>query len=303
MSHDFVEAALLRRAGWSVWLVPELGGSYEELPPTIADYATRDRRWCLGNLQHLRLLATKGLCPVSRIHLATGALSYLASPIWFLLLLLTMLEAIRAAYLPDPAARSLFPAWPFAERVDLLGLFCVAMAMLLLPKLMALTLALATPARRDAMGGARAMIKSTLAEIVFSALLAPILMLKQTVAVVDILLGASVSWGGQARDGANETWRLALRQYGAPTLLGGCWALIACLLTPTILPWLAPVLLGLVLAIPMALLSGRADLGLAAARRGWFLVPEEIEPPHELAWMGRRATPSTTTAGSLAATG
>jgi membrane glycosyltransferase len=137
MSHDFVEAALLRRAGWSVWLVPELGGSYEELPPTISEYAKRDRRWCLGNLQHVRLLAAKGLCPVSRVHMAAGALSYLASPIWLALLLLTTFEALRAVYLEDPSARSLFPAWPFAEHVDLLGLFLVAMAMLLLPKLLA----------------------------------------------------------------------------------------------------------------------------------------------------------------------
>ena len=98
MSHDFVEAALLRRAGWSVWLVPELGGSYEELPPTISDYAKRDRRWCLGNLQHVRLLAAKGLCPISRVHMADGAFSYLASPMWLLLLLLTTFEALRAVY-------------------------------------------------------------------------------------------------------------------------------------------------------------------------------------------------------------
>jgi membrane glycosyltransferase len=305
MSHDFVEAALLRRAGWSVWLVPELGGSYEELPPTISDYAKRDRRWCLGNLQHVRLLAAKGLTPISRLHLAAGAFSYLASPMWLLLLLLTTFEALRAVYLEDPSDRSLFPAWPFAEHVDLLGLFLVAMIMLLLPKLMALALALGTPARRAALGGAAAMIKSTLAEIVFSALLAPILMLKQTVAVVDILLGGCVTWGGQSRDGAAESWRVAVRSYGAPTLIGASWTLLTWLLTPTLLPWLAPVLLGLVLAIPLAMLSGRVDLGLAAGRRGWFLVPEEIEPPRELAWMGNRiaAAPAPTSVPSLAPTG
>jgi membrane glycosyltransferase len=288
MSHDFVEAALLRRAGWSVWLVPEIGGSYEELPPTISAYAERDRRWCLGNLQHLRLLAVKGLCPVSRVHLATGAYSYLASPVWLLLLLSTTFEAIRAAYLPDPSAGSVFPAWPFAERVDLLGLFCIAMGMLLLPKLMALGLALASPARRGALGGAGPLVKSALAEMVFSALLAPVLMLQQTAAVIGILLGGRVTWAGQRRDGSEAGWQEAARRYGAATLLGAAWALSAWLLTPALLPWLAPVLLGLVLAIPLALLSGRADLGLAAARRGWFLVPEEIRPPRELAWAGAR---------------
>ncbi len=289
MSHDFVEAALLRRAGWAVWLVPELGGSYEELPPTIGDYAKRDRRWCLGNLQHVRLLAAKGLCRVSRGHLACGAFSYLASPMWLLLLLLTTFEALRAVYLEDPSVRSIFPAWPFAEHVDLLGLFLVAMAMLLLPKLLALALALRSPVRRAAFGGAGALIKSALAEIVFAALLAPVLMLKQSAAVIGILLGGCVSWGGQARDGAAESWRLVLRSYAVPTLIGGLWALLAWLLIPTLLPWLAPVLLGLVLAVPLALLSGRADLGLAAARRGWFLIPEEVEPPRELAWLGPRA--------------
>jgi membrane glycosyltransferase len=305
MSHDFVEAALLRRAGWSVWLVPEVGGSYEELPPTISEYAKRDRRWCLGNLQHVRLLAAKGLCPISRVHLAAGAFSYLASPMWLMLLLLTTFEALRAVYLEDPSDRSLFPAWPFAEHVDLLGLFCVAIAMLLLPKLLALGLALGNPAQRASFGGAGPMIKSALAEIVFAALLAPILMLKQTAAVAGILLGASVTWGGQARDGSAEGWRVAILSYAAPTLIGGSWALLTWLLTPVLLPWLVPVLLGLVLAIPLAQLSGRSDLGLAAARRGWFLVPEEIEPPRELAWMGARvaAAPAPTPARTLAATG
>jgi membrane glycosyltransferase len=286
--------------------VPELGGSYEELPPTISDYAKRDRRWCLGNLQHVRLLAAKGLTPISRLHLAAGAFSYLASPMWLLLLALTTFEALRAVYLEDPSDRSLFPAWPFAEHVDLLGLFLVAMAMLLLPKVLAVTLALGNPARRAAFGGAAAMIKSALAEIVFAALLAPILMLKQSAAVAGILLGASVTWGGQSRDGAGESWRAVLQSYGAPTLIGGLWALLTWVLTPVLLPWLAPVLLGLVLAIPLALLSGRADLGLAAARRGWFLVPEEIEPPRELAWINGRlvtATAAPNAAPRLVATG
>jgi membrane glycosyltransferase len=300
MSHDFVEAALLRRAGWSVWLVPELGGSYEELPPTISDYAKRDRRWCLGNLQHTRLLSAKGLCPVSRVHMAAGALSYLASPLWLLLLLLTTFEALRAVYLENPSDRSLFPAWPFAEQVDLLGLFGVAMAMLLLPKFMALGLALRTAEQRAAMGGAGAMIKSALAEMVFAALLAPILMLKQSAAVAGILLGGSVSWGGQARDGAAEGWGVAIRSYAVPTLIGAAWALLTWLLVPVLLPWLVPVLLGLVLAIPMAQLSGRSDLGLAAARRGWFLVPEEVSPPRELAWMGGRIAPTARPAPSAA---
>ena len=126
MSHDFVEAAFLRRAGWGVWLVPELGGSYEQLPPTLSEFVSRDRRWCQGNLQHLRLLTIKGLRPASRAHLLTGAMAYLASPLWLTLLVLTSLEAARAALIPwdyFADATSFGPAWPIARRGELLSLF------------------------------------------------------------------------------------------------------------------------------------------------------------------------------------
>jgi membrane glycosyltransferase len=163
------------------------------------------------------------------------------------------------------------------------------MAMLLLPKFMGLALAVGTPARRAALGGAGRMIKSALVEILFSALLAPVLMLEQTKAVAGTLLGGCVSWGAQPRGGSGESWRAVVRRYAGTTLIGAIWALVAWLLTPALLPWLAPVLLGLLLAIPLALLSGRTDLGLAARRRGWFLTAEEIRPPRELAWLGAPA--------------
>src|SRR3546814_8279021 len=85
---DFVEAALLRRAGWEVWLADDLGGSFEEPPPTLIDHAKRDRRWCQGNLQHIGVLAARGLRPLSRLHLGLGVMSYLSSLLWLLLLVL-----------------------------------------------------------------------------------------------------------------------------------------------------------------------------------------------------------------------
>ncbi|MCU0900788.1 MAG: glucans biosynthesis glucosyltransferase MdoH, partial [Cypionkella sp.] len=66
LSHDFVEAALLRRAGWGVRMMPEAEDSFEDTPETLFGYLKRDRRWCQGNLQHLRLLCTPGLHPMSR---------------------------------------------------------------------------------------------------------------------------------------------------------------------------------------------------------------------------------------------
>ena len=82
LSHDFVEAALMRRGGWQVWIADDLGGSYEEPPPTIEDFAVRDRRWCQGNLQHIRVLFARRLHWVSRLHLGIGIMSYLTSPLW-----------------------------------------------------------------------------------------------------------------------------------------------------------------------------------------------------------------------------
>jgi membrane glycosyltransferase len=286
LSHDFVEAALLQRAGWSVWLVPELGGSFEQLPPTLTDYAVRDRRWCQGNLQHLRLVTAKGLRPVSRAHLTTGAMSYLASPFWFLLLLLSTIQAAQLEltdWVYFPNAGSLFPVWPVAKTFELIGLFSVTMAMLILPKFLALGLALARPAQRRAFGGAGALVRGVLAEIAFSVLLAPILMVRQTQAVLGTLLGGSVGWTAQQRGERAEGWRAVLAAYGGVTLLGALWALVAYQLAPGLLAWLSPVLAGLLLAVPIVAISGRRRLGAAARARRWFLTPDEIAPPPELA--------------------
>ncbi len=87
LSHDFVEAALIRRAGYAVYMLPQLAGSYEETPPSLIDLAARDRRWAQGNLQHIKIVGAKGLHWVSRVHLIQGIMSYLASPLWLMLLM------------------------------------------------------------------------------------------------------------------------------------------------------------------------------------------------------------------------
>jgi membrane glycosyltransferase len=289
LSHDFVEAAFLRRAGWGVWLVPELGGSYEQLPPTLSDFVNRDRRWCQGNLQHLRLLNTKGLRPASRAHLLTGAMAYLASPLWLTLLLLTSLEAARAALIPwdyFADATSFGPAWPIARRAELLGLFAATLGILMLPRFLALLHALVIPARRRAFGGGAALIRSVFAELVFSILLAPILMVQHTRVVLATIMGWRASWSGQQRGGSAESWGRALLRYGGCTLFGALWGWAVYITAPDLLPWFSPVLAGLLLAVPLVAISSRAELGLAALRRGWFVIPEETAPPQELEWLG-----------------
>lgn len=285
LSHDFVEAALLRKAGFDVWIEPTLGGSYEELPPTLDDYAQRDRRWAQGNLQHARLITWRGLCPVSRAHLAMGVMSYLASPLWFGLLILTTIDAAFSDpgdWIYFPENHLMFPVWPIARAVELIGLFSVTIGMLLLPKVIAVGHVLSDARTRRRYGGTIRLVGSALAEILFATVLAPILMVQQSVAVITTLLGRSVSWSGQQRTAGAQAARAAIRRYGPITLLGAGWSLIAWWWSPGLLVWLSPVVLGMILAVPIALLSGRRSIGLAARRHGWFLIPEETDPPQEL---------------------
>ena len=282
LSHDFVEAALLARSGWSVWLVPEVGGSFEELPPTLSDYAQRDHRWCQGNLQHMRLLPMKGILAVNRMHLIFGVMSYMASVFWLALLLLATLQTAWLnteswAYFPD--AGSLFPTWPVSKTFEMLGLYSITMGMLFVPKLMAMALALADPERRLGFGGAFRLIKSTLTELAFSVLLAPIMMFQQTQAVFNTFLGRKVIWIGQRRGDGVEDWSDALSNYGGITAMGVVWALVAYQLAPDLLTWMSPVLVGLFLAVPLAVFTSQPTVGAMAKRLGWFLTPEETDPP------------------------
>ena len=148
LSHDFVEAALIRRAGWAVYMLPALTGSYEETPPCLVDLATRDRRWAQGNLQHMKIVGAKGLNWVSRVHLIQGIMSYLASPLWLMLLLAGLTLATVARHTTPnyfPETFSLFPVWPVFDPELALRLFAITFGVLYLPKLLALTLALIDP--------------------------------------------------------------------------------------------------------------------------------------------------------------
>jgi len=143
LSHDFVEAALLRRAGWGIYMLPTLAGSYEEVPPSLLDFAARDRRWCQGNLQHLAVVPARDLHWVSRLHFMVGIGAYLTAPLWLLFLLLGMLISLQARFVrPEyfPKGFSLFPTWPAQDPVLAIWVFVATMGLLLLPKLLSLVL-------------------------------------------------------------------------------------------------------------------------------------------------------------------
>jgi membrane glycosyltransferase len=277
MSHDFVEAALLRRAGWDVHLAGHLGGSYEEPPPGLIDFLKRDRRWCQGNLQHMRIIFARGLKGASRGHLAMGVMSYLASPLWFAFLL----TSVVVTFSEKPVERFSFVgthpvlAWPVSHAVEMIALFSAMAVMLFAPKALALLLVLRDRQRRRAHGGAFAVTLSVVIEAVFSALLAPIVMLSETGFVVSILLGKAGGWRSQQRNESGFAWLDTIRTFLPHTLAGAASAAFAWFYLPAIFWWMSPIFAGLVLAIPLTALAGSAALGRGTRALALFVAPWE----------------------------
>ena len=282
LSHDFVEAALMRRAGWDIYMLPSLAGSYEESPPSLIDLATRDRRWCQGNFQHARIIGARGLKLATRQHFATGIFSYLASPFWLAqlvvgIVLVLQTRLVRPEYFTQDF--SLFPAWPRFDAERALMLFVATMAVLLAPKFFGLLLTLFHSRERRASGGGFRLLVSASLEIILSALIAPILMLIQSGSVFQILLGRDTGWNPQRRDDGSIPFRAIVRRHRAHVLLGVLTGISAFLIAPSLAGWMSPTILGLVLAIPLSAASGSLALGLALKRAGLLLTPEETRPP------------------------
>ena len=286
MSHDFVEAALLRRAGWGVHMVPALEGSYEEGPPTLIDLTIRDRRWCQGNLQHLAVLPARGLHWVSRMHMLTGIAAYTTAPLWLGMLMIGLMIALQARFISPEYfgdERSLFPQWPVQDPVLAAWVFVATIGVLLAPKLLGVMLILVNAERRRNFGGAARLIVGTLFEILLSALIAPVMMLSQSACVVSTLIGQDAGWKPQRRDDGGIATRDVARMYLPHTVFGLALALAAYLVSTPLFFWMTPVFAGLVLAIPLALFTGRRRAGLWLRKLGLLLVPEELNPPLELA--------------------
>jgi membrane glycosyltransferase len=266
-SHDFVEAAFLRRTGWEVWLLPNLDGSYEGCPPTLIDTAVRDRRWAQGNLQHLRILGSGGLPWVSRLHLAMGTYAYLASALWALSLLIGVLLSVQAAYtLPSYFSdeKTLFPIWPVIDPVKAFHLFLATIVVVMLPKILGIALALG---RRSAAPPRKVwFLLGAVVELLASILIAPIFMLMQTKAVTDVLRGRDSGWSVQRRDGEEVRFNELLRFHKWHVLIGATLAIACALTSPYVLAWMAPIIVGLLAAVHISEVTSRpAPLWLGPA--------------------------------------
>ncbi|MBL8574072.1 MAG: glucans biosynthesis glucosyltransferase MdoH [Hyphomicrobiaceae bacterium] len=282
LSHDFVEAALIRRGGWGVYMIPWLSGSYEESPPSILDVAARDRRWAQGNMQHIAVVPTRGLVWPTRVHFATGIMSYLASPIWLLLLLVGLALSLQARFIrPEYFTRdfSLFPAWPRFDAERSLNLFILTMAVLFLPKVLGTIEALIRAEVRRKSGGVLGIIGSFFIESILSALVAPVMMLLQTRHVLEIFTGRDSGWKTQRRDDGGIPFAEVLKHHWTHVAIGAVMGLAAFVVSRPILAWMAPTLIGLILAVQVSYASGSARIGLALRRANLLLIPEESEPP------------------------
>jgi membrane glycosyltransferase len=292
LSHDFVEAALMRKAGWEVWLAWDLKGSYEESPQSLLELAQRDRRWLQGNLQHTWLLFAKGLHPANKVHLAMGILGYLASPLWLWFLVVSMLlfnkqKQTGLSIIPvDGLFSQVVPGLSVSHHGILL--FAGTMGVLFAPKIFVLIQAALSARFRKSFGGLRPILSGVIIETLVSTLVAPIFMLFHSKFLVWTFLGKSVRWDAQVRGSAGTSWKTAAKAHAAHCLIGCVWGVLALMLDRSLFLWMLPVLLGLICSIPISVYTSRTGLSEALSRSRLLLTPDDTGRPWELVEISRR---------------
>ncbi|MCB1507686.1 MAG: glucans biosynthesis glucosyltransferase MdoH [Hyphomicrobiaceae bacterium] len=282
LSHDFVEAALLVRAGWAVELAHDLTGSYEESPPGLAETALRDRRWAQGNLQHARIIGAGGLSLVNRTHMAVGILAYLSSPLWLVMILVGVALSVQALFFrPEyfTDAFQLFPEWPTFDAPRMRALFASTLLLLFLPRLVSLAAALVLKQRRRTHGGALRLIAGFLLETFLSALIAPVMMLIHTRHILSILSGRDSGWGTQARKARAGSLLASIAKHRLDLFVGALVTVAIAPIAPEVFWWLLPVVCGWLLSPLTDLLLSSERIGGALAGAGILATAEETALP------------------------
>jgi len=274
LSHDFVEAALMRRAGYAVRIASDLIGSYEETPTTVIDFAKRDQRWCQGNLQHLRLVVREQFHVISQIHLVNGAIAFIASPLWATFLTLSLI----AAFVKMEGDGVAWGASDWPNGLTLLS-FVAVMTMLILPKLLALIAVVWFPAWSRLHGGSIRATLSVLMEIVVSVLLAPMFMAFHTRFVIATLLGFKVNWGSQGRTEKRTSIIEAIDVHGIQFVVGTVLLVAASYLGPSMVAWLSPIWGGLLLSIPLSIVLSSHTLGRMTRQLDLLAIDPELNTP------------------------
>ncbi|WP_309086241.1 glucans biosynthesis glucosyltransferase MdoH [Chelativorans sp.] len=276
LSHDYVEAALLARNGLKVRIDPDLRGSFEEGPDNVIDYAKRDRRWCQGNLQHSRILGAPGLKGWNRFVFIQGIMAYVAAPLWALFLAASI-AAPAMQVIPDYFPVPGLPVFPRVESANALALLTGVVGLLLGPKLLILVDGMLSGRNRRFGGSLRAFF-SVLVEIACTSALAPIMMLFQTRAVIEILSGADAGWPAANR----EAGRVSVAEAWAASW----WIVVVGLVTigaayrlaPEYLPFVLLVAAPQVLAPLVISSTSYASMRLGRSSLGLFVTGEELSP-------------------------
>jgi membrane glycosyltransferase len=267
LSHDQVEATLMRRAGYEVRVLPEEDGSWEDNPPTLFEFSRRDLRWCQGNMQYTKLLGLPGLLPMSRFQLAWAILMFLGVPAMTLMIALTPVKFFDGEDLstfPDGLA---------------IGVYLTFLLMYLSPKLAGLADILLTEGGVKRYGGAGRFLAGAAIEIAFSFLVGAVTTFRLTLFMIGLLFGKSVLWNGQARDAHGISWQTAMRGLW-PSVLFGC---IVCgalaIVSPIVLLWSLPLTFGYLVAVPFAVMTAAPTVGEMLTRHGLCAIPEEFDTP------------------------
>ncbi len=270
LSHDQVEATLMRRAGYEVRVLPIERGSWEENPPTMLEFARRDVRWCQGNMQYLKLLNLPGLYPMSRFQLVWAILMFIGIPAWTLMIALLPMAALEGKSVPD-----------FPVRLAS-GLYVTFFLMYLMPKIAGVLDVILTKGGVKSYGGWQRFVPGAALELIFSFLQGAVSTIRTSIFMIGLLFGKSVVWGGQSRDAEGLSWRVAARQLWPQMLFGTlvCGALL--LIAPAVLWWSLPLTAGYLLAVPFAVLTADPRVGRWLQSLGLCAIPEDFNPPVEV---------------------
>ncbi len=271
LSHDQVEAVLMRRAGYEVRVLPLEDGTWEENPPTLLEFMRRDLRWCEGNMQYWRLLAMDGIKPISRFQLVFAILMFVGAPAW---MVLVGLFSVRDMIVGNeyPLFRAEAAQWSLI----------LMMAMIFAPKVASSIRVLLHPTERRAFGGGFRFVSNLLLETVFTSLLAPIMAVTQTIFLGGLAMGKTIGWTSQLRDDHAVPVSAAFNRLWAQTLCGIVATYLFAQISLAAVLWAAPILVSLIIAVPFAVLTALPGLGLASARLGIGRIPEETNPPAAL---------------------
>jgi membrane glycosyltransferase len=267
LSHDFVEAALLSRAGWQVWLVPELEGSYEECPPTFDEYFRRDRRWFQGDFVNFRLIGTSKLPPAGRIRFAMAALRDVSTP----LLLLLCGMVIGLAETPAYGAAAIFIpflVWDFTTRQSWVGVPAIGFGISVYNR----------SVTRQRLPVLRSLGNRIIDQCLWL-MTTPTRLLTHALFVVELAYGRDAGWTTLRRTAGTSTRSQSIGLYFAHTMCGATIAAVLFFTDSWALWWLSPILTCWICTVPLTRAFASRQIGALAQRAGVLLIPEENVPP------------------------